>query len=315
MCFIFIRRISMFDTFAEVEKYLESQGIKKGDPLNQSLENARHAQHLYLKCLNGEPVSRSTTKFLNLHGAAGHVQFSITYPVQSESTVPIIYIRGGGWWNGSLELSSRLVQDIADAARMPVVCVDFGLAPQTQFPTQIDQICMVIEWLTKSGSQFQLDSDRCVLWGDSAGGSLALCVTNKLDQIYPQFFAGHVLFYGNFNGPTEVTTPYSQWVWSNYLGQAESSQRKQAVPLQNTLRGVQRAWLAAGSKDPLLHDSQLLQQALRHQSIACDLEIVDNLPHGFLSYSRLLKPAQTALLKGARMALEFSRSVEQVEAK
>ena len=305
----------MFDTFVEVEKFLESQGIRKADPLSQSVENARYTQHLFLKFLSGEHVHRATTKFLNLHGADGKVQLSITYPIQQDTALPIVYIRGGGWWNGSLELSSRLVQDIADASGMPVVCVDFGLAPQFQFPSQINQICMVIEWLNKSGSQFQLDDAHCVMWGDSAGGSLALGVSSKLDQIFPQFFTGHVLFYGNFNGPTEVTTKYSKWVWSNYLGHTLSEDWKRAVPLQNPLRGIQRAWLVAGSKDPLLHDSQLLYQALKAQNIACHLEIVDNLPHGFLSYSRLLKPANVALLEGARMAREFSRTNEQVEAR
>lgn len=305
----------MFDTFSEVEKFLESQGISKADPLKQPLEIARHTQHLYLTFLNGDHVYRSTTKFLNLKGADGKVQLSITYPIQQESALPIVYIRGGGWWNGSLELSSRLVQDIADASGMPVICVDFGLAPQFQFPSQINQICMVIEWLNKSGRQFQLDDDHCVLWGDSAGGSLALGVSCKLDKIFPQFFIGHVLFYGNFNGPTPSTTSYSQWVWSNYVGHTELENWKQAVPLKNPLMGIQRAWLAAGSEDPLLHDSKLLHQALKIQNIACDMEIVGNLPHGFLSYSRLLKPAHSALVQGARMAFAFCRHAEQVDTK
>lgn len=303
----------MFNTYVELEKFLESQGIRKADPLNQPLENARHTQHLYLKCLSGEHVNRSTTKFLKLHGADGQVQLSISYPSQQETAVPIIYIRGGGWWNGSLELSSQLVQDISDTSGMPVVCVDFGLAPQFQFPAQINQICMVIEWLNNSGAQFQLDDAHCVLWGDSAGGSLALCVSSKLDRIFPQIFSGHILFYGNFNGPTALTTPYSKWVWSNYLGHPDPEYWKEAVPLRNPLNGIQRAWLTAGTNDPLLHDSKLLYQVLKNQNIACQLEIVDNLPHGFLSYSRLLKPANTALLKGARMAREFSRTKEQVE--
>lgn len=305
----------MFNSFTEVERFLDSQGIRKADPLSQSLANARHTQHLYLKFLCGEHDHRPTTKFVNLHGADGQVHFSITYPIQQVTTLPIVYIRGGGWWNGSLELSSRLVQDISDASGMPVICVDFGLAPQFQFPSQINQICMVIEWLNNSGAQFNLDDVHCVLWGDSAGGSLALCVSRKLDTIFPQFFIGHVLFYGNFNGPTAVTTKYSKWVWSNYLGQNASEDWKLAVPLQNPLRGIQRAWLAAGSNDPLLHDSKLLIQELEIQNIACHLEIVDNLPHGFLSYSRLLKPAHLALLQGARMAFEFSQTREKVDPK
>jgi acetyl esterase len=305
----------MFDTLVEVEKFLEIHGVVKGNPLSQDLENARLCQHEYLSFLTGEPIHRSTTTILKLHGTDGVVQISITYPIQKETSIPIVYIRGGGWWHGSLELSSRLVQVIADSSGMPVVSIDFGLAPQFQFPSQINQICVVIDWLNKSGNSFQLDRDHCVMWGESAGGSLALCVADKIEKIFPKFCVGHILFYGNFNGPTAITTAYSKWVWSNYLGHCDPEFSQRAIPLKSSMHGIQRAWLATGSIDPLLNDSQLLQKALSVQNIACDLEIVDNMPHGFLSFSRLLKPAHSALLRGAHKALEFSRSVEQVNAR
>lgn len=84
----------MFNSFTEVERFLDSQGIRKADPLSQSLANARHTQHLYLKFLCGEHDHRPTTKFVNLHGADGQVHFSITYPIQQVTTLPIVYIRG-----------------------------------------------------------------------------------------------------------------------------------------------------------------------------------------------------------------------------
>jgi acetyl esterase len=310
--FNFIRLVSMLNTIEELEKFLDDEGITKGNPLIQNLDSARSIQHQYLNFLKGEFFHRSTTKFYKLHGPYGLVNISITYPSEQATAIPIVYIRGGGWWNGSLELSSRLVQVIADASGMPVVCVDFGLAPHFQFPSQIHQISSAIDWLSKYGTSFDLDGCHCVMWGESAGSSLALCVSDTLDKNFPKLFVGHVLFYGNFNGPTEITTSYSKWVWSNYLGNCEPKNLSQAIPLKTQLRGIQRAWLSAGSKDPLIHDSELLQKALIKKNIACELEIVENMPHGFISCSRLLNPAYYALLRGAKKAFDFSQTVEQV---
>lgn len=300
----------MFDNYKELVSFLESQGVSKGDPLNQQLDSARKAQHEYLHFLMGEFTHRHTTKFLKLKGLQRDVPISITYPCELLTALPIVYIRGGGWWNGSLDLSSRLVQDISDASGMPVVCIDFGLAPEYQFPSQVNEICMAIEWLKKSGTSFQLDDRYCVLWAESAGGSLALSVSSKLNTLFPYFFIGHILFYGNFNGPTEVTTNYSKWVWSNYLGYQGSEKISQAVPLQNQIKGVHQAWLAVGSIDPLLNDSRLIHQVLIQKNIKCQLNIMENLPHGFLSYSRLLKPAHNALLQGAKKAYDFSQAFD-----
>lgn len=299
----------MFETFIEVENFLQIHGIEKGDPLTQKLDHARLTQHRYLQFLNGCHAHRQTTIFLNLQGSQREIPISITYPIDPKTAVPIVYIRGGGWWNGSLEFSSLLVEEISDSSGMPVICVDFGLAPKYQFPEQIYEICTAIKWLRKTGSRYNLDQNHCIIWGDSAGGSLALCMSSELHDIFPEMFLGHVLFYGNFNGPSDLTTPYSTWVWKNYLGDCNPEIMNKAVPLKNPLKGIHQACLVVGSKDPLLLDSKILHKTLVSQNIESDLNIIDNLPHGFLSYLRLCNPARVALLQSAHKAYEFSRKI------
>ncbi|MFH8252786.1 alpha/beta hydrolase fold domain-containing protein [Microbacterium sp. B2969] len=62
-------------------------------------------------------------------------------------------------------------------ADVAIVAVDYALAPEHRFPTQIEQAYAVLVWLFGHAAELGIARDRIGILGTSAGGNLAAAVT------------------------------------------------------------------------------------------------------------------------------------------
>ena len=88
----------------------------------------------------------------------------------------VLYIHGGAWvlgWNNNYRV---LAAYIAQAASSRLVAVDYHLAPEYIFPTQLDDCLKAYRRLIKDGSK----PHHIVLAGDSAGANLVLAMLMAL---------------------------------------------------------------------------------------------------------------------------------------
>ena len=91
----------------------------------------------------------------------------------------IIWIHGGGWIYGSRRrlpphLFDNAVHDHMLDAGYAVAAVDYRLAREAGFPGMLLDVKAAVRWLRGHADEFALDPQRVVLWGESAGGHLAL---------------------------------------------------------------------------------------------------------------------------------------------
>ena len=93
----------------------------------------------------------------------------------------IIWIHGGGWIYGSRRrlpphlFESSLFEQFLDAG-YAVAAVDYRLAREAGLAGMLLDIKASIRWLRGHASDFNLDPERVVVWGESAGGHLAAMV-------------------------------------------------------------------------------------------------------------------------------------------
>lgn len=99
----------------------------------------------------------------------------------SKSDIVIFYLHGGGYCSGSSAsytlLMLRLAESIIRAGRtVSIFTLDYDLAPESPFPTQLVQARKAYDWLTGSQQTGGIGIDRAklVVMGDSAGGHLSL---------------------------------------------------------------------------------------------------------------------------------------------
>ncbi|MEO6611918.1 MAG: pectinesterase family protein [Chitinophagaceae bacterium] len=90
----------------------------------------------------------------------------------AELRTAIIIIYGGGWRSGNKSLHHPMAERLAE---LGYVCFtpEYRLSPEALFPAAVFDIKSAINWVRKNSSLYNLDPDRIVIAGHSAGGELA----------------------------------------------------------------------------------------------------------------------------------------------
>ncbi|MBS0504313.1 MAG: alpha/beta hydrolase [Proteobacteria bacterium] len=92
----------------------------------------------------------------------------------------IVFFHGGGFVIGDLETHDSFCAEMARAMDLPVVAVDYRLAPEHAFPAAPDDCEAAARWVATSPSELGLKVTSLVLAGDSAGGNLTIVTSQQL---------------------------------------------------------------------------------------------------------------------------------------
>ena len=90
----------------------------------------------------------------------------------------IIYLHGGCFVLGSIYSHQSLVSHISEHLSLPVLFVDYSLAPEQPYPSAIIEIIAVYQHLLHQYSEKDI-----IIMGDSAGAGLAVSVLSKLNSV------------------------------------------------------------------------------------------------------------------------------------
>lgn len=115
---------------------------------------------------------------------------------RNEPTTAVLFMHGGGWLMGNLETHHSAARRIAVRTGLPVVAVDYRLAPEHRYPAAIDDCRAAYRWLSDASAPHGLNVEAITTIGDSAGGQLAAALTNEFtgdDSVAP--LAAQVLLY------------------------------------------------------------------------------------------------------------------------
>jgi acetyl esterase/lipase len=82
----------------------------------------------------------------------------------------VLYLHGGGYVIGSCNTHRPLASHLGARAGLPVLVIDYRLAPEHPYPAAVDDALTAYDWLLARG----FDPARVVVAGDSAGGGLTL---------------------------------------------------------------------------------------------------------------------------------------------
>jgi len=93
-----------------------------------------------------------------------------------EMTTPnrtLIYVHGGGWTGGTKEQSSLTFLPFLQMG-WNVVNVEYRLARVSQAPAAVEDCLCAVRWVIRNAKQYNIDTSRLVITGNSAGAHLAL---------------------------------------------------------------------------------------------------------------------------------------------
>ncbi len=210
----------------------------------------------------------------------------------------IVWIHGGAWKSGSkadVPITPLL------SAGFAIASVDYRLSPVAPFPAQLHDIKAAIRFLRANHQRFQLDADRFVMAGSSAGGHLAALagVTDRVRELEGNL--GHadvssrvqaiVSFYGASNLQTILaqSTPYGLNVripaLELFLGgqpDAKPELAKLASPVAHVDSSDPPLWLFHGDQDPQMPINQAheLYGAYQRANLPVSFEVLHYAKHG-----------------------------------
>jgi len=243
--------------------------------------------------------------------AEGEVKLRLYHPAPVARRPVAIYLHGGGYILGNLDTHDRIMRLLAHESGWAVLGVDYALAPERKFPTQILQIAAVAENLGTILAPYAVDTGRFAFAGDSAGAALSLGTTLELRR-GPARPEALVLYYGGFGLKDSPSRRLYGNKWdgllerdlatyqSAYRRTPEDGEDPRLDPLRADLAGLPRSFIGAVALDPLRDDSIALAEALALDGVPHEIKVYEQVLHSFLHFSAIEPRALTAIRDGAR---------------
>lgn len=290
----------LLDRFAEV-------GVLPFDAL--SVLQARESV-LAGRALQGVPAEVSAVEDVLAPGPAGLLPVRIYDPGGPAPLALLVYLHGGGWVTGSVEIADTPCRALAAATGCVVASVEYRLSPETQHPGPVEDCFAAVSWLAASAGWWRVPVDRVAVCGDSAGGGLAaaVCLLAR-DRGGPQL-AAQVLLYPAL-APAEGTTSPSYeenaegcgltrggmaWFWRHYLARPEDGDDPYAAPLRATdLARLPPALVVVAEHDVLRDEGLAYADRLRASGVDVAVLAYPGLIHGFLWMAKVLDEATDVL--------------------
>ena len=216
------------------------------------------------------------------------------YSKSTDNKFDLIYFHGGGFVVGGLESHDDICAEICESTGCNVFSLDYSLAPEFKYPEFfLDAIRFY--YFIKNPDR------RLILVGDSAGGTLAGFVANKVRNIAIRPEA-QVLIYPDLAGQINKVNK-RKFFDAPLLTQDDIHfyHRCAGLPAKKGLHDLTRNFdndnmpktlLVSAEIDPLAEDCQNYLRSLKKHG--CDITFLEGsgLPHGFLRARRLSKKAR-----------------------
>ena len=115
---------------------------------------------------------------LSMPGPAGEIPLRLYDAREERGPSPLIlFLHGGGFVLGDLDTHEPFCAEIARQLDLPVLAVDYRLAPENPWPAGVEDAIAAARWAAESPEALGREVTGLVPCGDSAGGNFAIVVS------------------------------------------------------------------------------------------------------------------------------------------
>ncbi|MFE5321014.1 alpha/beta hydrolase [Paenibacillus sp. NPDC056579] len=279
--------------------------------------------------VQSDPVTKPDAEITELTipgGPGGTVPVTMVKPKNASAPLPVIvYIHGAGWVFGNALTHDRLIRELAVGSQSAVVFPNYSLSPESKYPTAIEEIYAVVQWVAERGPVIGADPSRLTVAGDSVGGNMTAAVTLMAKERGGPAIHKQLLFYpvtdasfdtGSYKQFAEgyfLSREGMQWFWDQYTTDPAERSHITASPLRASveqLAGLPPALIITAEADVLRDEGEAYANKLREAGVRVTAVRFQGIIHDFVMLNAL---AGTAAARGA-MALANAWLKESADA-
>ena len=249
-------------------------------------------------------------------GPGGEIALRLFDPRAERSASPVVvFYHGGGFVTGSVETHSGLAAEIARGLDLPVVSVEYRLAPEHPWPAAPDDAEAAARWIAENGAAFGRTFTGLILSGDSAGGNLtAVTVLALRDRPAAVPTILQLAFYPKTDSSREFesdrlfSTGYLlEAADMGYFTQAYAMDPRshRASPALADLAGLPPTVVITAGLDPLRDDGIAYADKLAAAGVPVRHRNFDGTIHGFATFRLLIPSAREDLKQSLAMARDL----------
>jgi acetyl esterase len=237
-------------------------------------------------------------KDIVIPGPAGLIPARLYDARESRAPGPVmVFFHGGGFVIGDLETHGPYCAEAARQLDMPVISIDYRLAPEHPFPAPTDDCEAAARWVAEN-----IPCTGLVLSGDSAGGNLTIVTAMTLrdnpaavpviaqNPIYP-VVSGHNDWqsYRDFADGFLLSTAGMIWFTEAY--KADFTDYRGA-PLLHDQAGMPPTLVITASLDPLHDQGVAYCEALKAAGVRVRHLEADGNIHGLINLRKAIPSSQ-----------------------
>ncbi len=223
----------------------------------------------------------------------------------------LLFAHGGGWAIGDVATYDYAAQFLAHHSHVPVLSIDYRLAPEHPFPAGVDDVVAAFRWSVENADALGVDRSRIGIGGDSAGATLSAVASADLvgDEVRPAFqmllfpatdLAEKTASRRQLGQNLLLTDPDIDWFYNAYASGQDRTDPRMSPLYRKPSRQLPRTYIATAGYDPLKDEGE--EFARRLATAGVDVEHVEHgdLVHGYLSFAGLGGAFRRASLDAAR---------------
>lgn len=227
----------------------------------------------------------------------------------------VLYLHGGGMIFG-LEHLGRVydlaVRDYVASSGVPMLVVDYRIAPEHPHPTPVEDCYAALRWLADNAATLGVDPARIGVMGDSAGGGLAAGVSLLARDREGPPIAQQLLIYPMLDDrsqtPDPQLVPFLTWTyddnvtgWAALLGVGPDEVSPYAAPARATdLTGLPDTYIDVGDLDIFRDEDITYARRLSDAGVPTELHLHPGCPHAFEALARKADVSQRAIADRVR---------------
>ena len=249
---------------------------------------------------------------LTMPGPAGNMDLRLFDARADRGPGPVVvFYHGGGFVVGSIGTHAALAAEISRQLDLPVVSVEYRLAPEHKWPAAPEDAEAAARWIAANGKALGREVNGLVLTGDSAGGTLTLLTALALRDkpaaapvklmipLYPmtdasKSYPSMEAFSGDFGLPQADMDYFGKAYAADVNSPRHSS-------LLADLHGLPPTVLATAGFDPLRDGGRAFAAKLAQSGVPVSYYEAKGTIHGYATFRKALPSAQDDL--NAIMAL------------